>query len=196
MDKAKLREITLARQKSLQQGERSELSRRIARLFFGGVDLSGTRVIHCYIPIEKFKEIDTTPVFNKLWRDFPEIQTFVPRVNFESGEIDNVRFGPASTLAENLWGIHEPADVEDVDTAKIDLVLVPGLAFDLLGHRVGYGRGFYDRFLAKCRADCIKIGLSYFEPVERIGDTHAGDATLDFLITPRNIIKMPHRNAR
>ena len=64
---------------------------------------------------------------------------------------------------------------------SIDMVLVPGLCFDGDGHRVGYGKGFYDRFLKTCRPDCIKIGLSYFEPVESIDDVHEGDVRLDFV---------------
>ena len=50
-------------------------------------------------------------------------------------------------------------------------------------HRVGYGKGYYDQFLKQCRSDCLKIGLSYFELVERIDDVHAGDVRLDFVIT-------------
>ena len=72
--------------------------------------------------------------------------------------------------------------------SEVDVVLVPGLAFDEGGHRVGYGRGFYDRFLALCRPDCLKVGLSYFEPISQITDIHAGDIRLDLLITPERSI--------
>ena len=63
------------------------------------------------------------------------------------------------------------------------MVLVPGVCFDRDGHRVGYGKGFYDRFLKTCRPDCVKIGLSFFEPVEKIDDVHNGDIALDFLVS-------------
>ena len=65
------------------------------------------------------------------------------------------------------------------------MVLVPLLAFDSKGYRVGYGKGFYDRFLKQCRNDCVKIGLSYFEPIDAINDAGEFDVPLDFCITPQ-----------
>ena len=62
------------------------------------------------------------------------------------------------------------------------MVLVPGVCFDRIAHRVGYGKGFYDRFLKKCRYDCIRVGLSYFAPVDEIEDLHEGDVRLDALV--------------
>ena len=72
------------------------------------------------------------------------------------------------------------------------LVLVPGVCFDQTGHRVGYGKGFYDRFLKTCRPGCLKVGLSYFEPVDPIDDVHDGDVRLDFIVTPELTIAVPH----
>ena len=71
--------------------------------------------------------------------------------------------------------------------AEIDLVFVPLLAFDKKGFRVGYGKGFYDKWLAGCRPDCIKVGFSYFEPVESIDDRHEFDVPLNLCITPHNV---------
>lgn len=69
----------------------------------------------------------------------------------------------------------------------LDAVLVPLIAFDARGFRVGYGKGFYDRFLKTCRADCLKIGLSLFPPVEKIADTADFDVKLDACATPEKI---------
>jgi 5-formyltetrahydrofolate cyclo-ligase len=55
--------------------------------------------------------------------------------------------------------------------------------FDKKGYRVGYGRGFYDRFLSRCRKDCIKVGFSYFEPVDEIEDVCSLDVKLNYCIT-------------
>jgi 5-formyltetrahydrofolate cyclo-ligase len=59
--------------------------------------------------------------------------------------------------------------------------------FDRRGFRVGYGKGFYDKFLSECRADCLKIGLSYFEPIDEISDAQNFDVRLDCCITPKEI---------
>ena len=82
--------------------------------------------------------------------------------------------------------IYEPQQGNIVPVDEIDMVLVPLLAFDMNGKRVGYGRGFYDKFLSACRTDCVKAGFSYFEPVERLDDCNEFDIPLDLCITPHN----------
>ena len=67
------------------------------------------------------------------------------------------------------------------------MILVPLLAYDLQGNRVGYGKGFYDRFLAKCNANVQKVGLSYFEPLDSIGDAESFDIKLNSCISPEKI---------
>lgn len=187
MLKFELRKIYLDKNKSLSPGEKSEKNRQIADNFFRNFDLSRIRFLHCFLPIERFNEIDTGIIFGRIWRDFPEIETLVPRVNFQANEIENLRFTSETELVQNSWQINEPAHDELVETEKIDLVLVPLLCFDERGYRVGYGKGFYDRFLSKCRKDCLKIGLSYFSPVEKIEDVHQFDVKLDFCVTPDRV---------
>ncbi|MDQ3180555.1 MAG: 5-formyltetrahydrofolate cyclo-ligase, partial [Acidobacteriota bacterium] len=83
---------------------------------------------------------------------------------------------------------------ELIETEKIDIVLVPLLCFDRKGFRVGYGKGFYDRFLKNCRTDCLKIGLSYFAPIKEISDVQDFDVRLDFSITPEEIFTTKTKN--
>ena len=90
-------------------------------------------------------------------------------------------------FATNKYGIDEPAEGYVVDPASLDLVLVPLFIFDRKGTRVGYGKGFYDRFLPGCRKDCVKVGVSYFEPVDRIEDAQDFDVPLDFCISPQSV---------
>jgi len=183
MNKAELRQQYLEKQKMLSEEERHSASSRIADHFFSGFDLAGVRILHAFIPIEKFNEINTRIIFAKLWRDFPHIETVVPRVDFKTNSIHNLKFTHETELVRNAWDIDEPGHDELVETSSIDMVLVPGVCFDRDGHRVGYGKGFYDRFLKTCRPDCVKIGLSFFEPVEKIDDVHNGDIALDFLVS-------------
>ena len=92
-----------------------------------------------------------------------------------------------TVLRKNKWNIPEPADGLEVSPAKIDVVFIPLLAFDKKGYRVGYGKGFYDKFLKECREDVIKIGLSLFKPVDKISDTQAHDVLMDYCVTPERI---------
>jgi 5-formyltetrahydrofolate cyclo-ligase len=184
MTKSDLRKIYLAKQKDLSPAERAEKSQKISDRFFQSIDLDPIRFLHCFIAIDKFNEIDTTVIFQRLWRDFSQVTTLVPRVNFESGEIENLLFTPGTELVRNVWEIHEPAHDEYGETPLIDMVLAPLLCFDRRGYRVGYGKGFYDKFLSKCRPDCLKIGLGYFPPVREIVDTGDHDVKLDLFVTP------------
>jgi 5-formyltetrahydrofolate cyclo-ligase len=92
-----------------------------------------------------------------------------------------------STLVANRYNIMEPLHGELVDPLMIDVVFVPLLAFDMKGYRVGYGKGFYDRFLQRCSEDVVKIGFSYFEAVSTISDVHEYDVPLNFCITPMRV---------
>jgi len=71
----------------------------------------------------------------------------------------------------------------------IDAVLIPLLAFDNQGFRVGYGGGFYDRFLPACRPEALKVGLSFFDPVDVIEDKDQYDIPMDYCVTPTEIIR-------
>ncbi len=184
MTKSELRKIYLEKRSTLSAADVSDASRRIADRFFETVDLSGVRTLHCFISIPKFNEIDTSAIYERVWRDFPDIVTVAPRTDLASGAIESVIFNSQTVWNENSWGIREPAGGEIVEPADIDLVVVPLLCFDERGHRVGYGKGMYDKFLARCRTGCTKVGVSLFSPVETIADISERDVALDLVITP------------
>jgi 5-formyltetrahydrofolate cyclo-ligase len=184
MTKAELRKIYLQKMQLLSPVERAEKSERISENFIQQLSYDRPMIVHCFIAIEKFNEIDTTFIFRRLWKEFPQIITVVPRVDLETGEMSHLKFTPDTELVKNLWNIYEPEHDEFVEPGEIDVVLVPLLCIDRELHRVGYGKGFYDRFLAKCRKDTKKTGLSFFEPVDKIDDVHEGDVALDMCITP------------
>ncbi len=187
MTKSELRKIYFDKQKSLSGVARTGRSSRIAGNFFERLDLENIRFLHVFLPIEKHGEIETAFIFQRLWKDFPEITVVVPRINFMTMTLENLRFTPETKLVKNRWHISEPPGGEFIETETIDAVLVPLLCFDANGFRVGYGKGFYDRFLSECRKDCLKIGLSYFAATE-ISDAQSFDVRLNFCVTPEAII--------
>ncbi|MBA2619830.1 MAG: 5-formyltetrahydrofolate cyclo-ligase [Acidobacteria bacterium] len=187
MNKSELRKIYLAKQKNLSASERKQKSAQIAERFFARFDLSDINFLHGFLPIEKFNEIDTKIIFERVWRDFPPVKTLAPRVEFQTNEIENLIFKRETKFIENIWQISEPIGNEKIETKKIDALLVPLLCFDKSGFRVGYGKGFYDRFLKQCRNDCLKIGLSYFAPVAEISDAQDFDVKLDFFVSSEKI---------
>ncbi|MEZ5427414.1 MAG: 5-formyltetrahydrofolate cyclo-ligase [Pyrinomonadaceae bacterium] len=189
MTKNELRKIYLERKKDLSDEERTGKSLQIAEHFFRHCNLENVRFLHVFLSIGSAGEVDTAPIIERLWREFPQIRTVVPRIDRETGLLESVEYDADSNLLINYWGIREPAGNKVVENEEIDLVIVPLLCVDRRGHRVGYGKGFYDKFLAGCRADCLKTGVSFFPPIDEISDVHGGDVPLDFAITPEGVVK-------
>ncbi len=141
-------------------------------------------VIHSFLPAPEKKEVDTFLILKALTDNFPGITCVAPRMTGQKRQLAHYRYTPGAPLRHNRQGIPEPAPSIPFSPSQIDLVLVPLLAFDQTGHRVGYGGGFYDIFLAECRSDTIKAGLSLFPPVSAIADTGPWDIRLDYCFMP------------
>lgn len=142
--------------------------------------------VHAYLPIDGKKEPDPEPLIRYLEFRNPGIMTIVPKV-IDQETMVHVAVNDHTEYIVNEMGILEPVEGELTDPVDVDLVFVPLLAFDEQGNRVGYGKGYYDRFLAQCRPDVIKVGLSFFPPVSRIEDTDDWDIPLTYCITPERI---------
>ncbi|MBM6500520.1 5-formyltetrahydrofolate cyclo-ligase [Flavobacterium macrobrachii] len=140
---------------------------------------------HLFLNIEEQKEVDTEFILQILAGKDKEI--VVSKSDFKTHEMTHYLLTDNTKFKKNEYNIPEPIDGLEVLVSKIDVVFVPLLAIDKNGNRVGYGKGFYDNFLAKCREDVIKIGLSFFEPEEIIDDVFKTDIRLDYCVTPFGI---------
>lgn len=188
MKKSELRKAFIAQRKEITPNETAEKSLLILDNVFDYFDFAKMNFVHCFLPIERFNEINTHLIFHKIWQDFRHIQTVVPRVDLQTLEMKSLIYNAETELIENSWNIFEPKHDEFIEAERIDAVFVPLLCADKRGFRVGYGKGFYDRFLKDCRQDCLKIGLNYFPPIEEISDVNEYDVKLDFLVTPEKVI--------
>jgi len=140
---------------------------------------------HIFLSIESQREVDTLPLITVL--QAKDKQVIVPKVSGPDS-MEHYLLTDATRLKKNRWDIPEPVDGIQVPEKKIDLVFLPLLAFDLEGNRVGYGKGFYDIFLERCRKDVVKVGLSFFGAEESpITGLHEHDEKLDYCITPDRI---------
>ncbi|WP_205500295.1 5-formyltetrahydrofolate cyclo-ligase [Rufibacter psychrotolerans] len=182
--KADLRKLVLAQRRALTQQEIDGMSQQIALRFFTDFAPTAGETVHTFLPILHQGEINTWPIIRQLWEKYPQVQVAVSVANVEDFSMAHFLFTPDTQLQENKWGIPEPVNALPLPESEISTVLVPLLAFDLQGHRVGYGKGYYDRFLALLPQTSQKLGVSLFPPVERIDDVHAKDLTLDAVITP------------
>lgn len=146
-------------------------------------------VIHTFLPLQGKKEPDTLRIISAIKAKCPEIRFAFPRMMKDSALLKHFIQEDHENFITNQWGIAEPDPLISVEIqpSEIDLVLIPMLIFDVQGYRIGYGGGYYDRFLAECRKDVLKVGVSIFPPIERIEDINTYDIPLDFCITPDNI---------
>ena len=200
MTKSELRTEFLAQRRELSVEEVDRRSACIANELDEYLDIIRSRILpklnsspdeemivmHSFLPIQQRNEVNTWRIIKRLWNALPPVQVAIAVINPSDNRLSHYRLTPDTPLREGRWHIPEPFgnQLSAIDSQQIDSVLVPLLAFDRQGHRVGYGGGYYDRFLAECRPDCVKIGLSLFEPVERIDDIEPTDVRLDGCITP------------
>lgn len=187
LDKKTVRETHIGLRKKLSKEECSELSQKLCTKFFSSIDLSAIKTLHTFLPIVSKNEPDTWLIIEKLQKEFPQVRISIPKVN--KHHLLNFYFDGQVELKKNQWNILEPVSGEQTSIATIDLVLVPLLAFDSKGNRVGYGKGFYDRFLSECKASCMKIGLSFFGPTEQLIRVDPFDVQLNTVITPVQVFQ-------
>ncbi len=150
------------------------------------LDIWNKTYFHLFLSIEEHKEIQTEYILQILAGKDKEV--IVSKSDFDTCSMTHYLLTDNTRLKKNEYGIPEPMDGIQVPDNKIDVVFVPLLAFDTTGHRTGYGKGFYDRFLSNCKEDVIKIGLSFFDAEgEKITDVNPTDIVLDYCITPNKV---------
>jgi 5-formyltetrahydrofolate cyclo-ligase len=174
MKKAEIRKIVLAQRTELTEKEFRERSQRVIETL--------TSLLTPGKTIASFKAI---PYRNEISLDSLEGNFAFPRViSAAEGTMEMVL---AAEFANSDWGIPEPVGGSVVKSTDFDIILIPLLAFDKKGQRVGYGKGFYDRYLALCRPGCLKIGISLFEPVDLIEEVESHDIPLNIAICPAKL---------
>ncbi|MGO4876403.1 5-formyltetrahydrofolate cyclo-ligase [Pedobacter psychrotolerans] len=185
MLKAEIRKKALKDRLAITGEEYETLSKGLYHQFIA-LNFSNIKTLHIFLPILEKKEPDTFLFIQWLAENHPQIKIIVPKADFETALMTNHEYIGVHDLQKNLYDILEPQKGAAYH-GKIDLVLIPLLAFDQYGYRVGYGKGFYDRFLENIIAQ--KIGLSLLPAIDKIDDVNEHDIRLDFCITPTETIK-------
>ncbi len=184
MIKSNLRHIYKERRQQLTNAQLAKLD-DLLLIQFQKLPVDIPALIMTYAPIAKWNEFDPQAITDYCYFKNAEQQLFYPLVT----DVDAVStmipvlVNDATTFDLTAFGFSQPVDGIEVSAEDIDMVIVPLLAFDTKGYRVGYGKGYYDRFLKNCRTDVIKVGFSYFEPVDTIDDINVYDMPLDYCIT-------------
>lgn len=183
MNKSALRQLYKTKRAGLPSQERLRLD-DLMLLQFQQFDFSAIQTILTYWPMDGQAEPNTHLFSGYLRYRVPGLVMAYPTTDLLSHTMTAFSIHEDTVYHTNIWGIKEPKEGSVIAPDQIDLVLVPMLICDKMGYRVGYGKGFYDRYLAGCRQDLVSIGFSYFDPIDKIADTGQFDVPLTYCITP------------
>ena len=183
-DKTFLRSHYKKKRLSLTKQEVDHLSQRVCKQL-DKLSIWRLKHYHIFISISKYNELDTSFIINKLKSEKKII--IVPKIS--NNELVHIAINDQTEFSINEFGIKEPNNGHHFITENLDLIFIPLLAFDLEGHRVGYGKGYYDRFLKLTNKSSLKIGLSFFDPINKIQDIDDNDVKLDYCVTPKQVHK-------
>jgi 5-formyltetrahydrofolate cyclo-ligase len=184
MLKAELRKKYMQKRKALSTDEAFLLSENIFENFINYFKPVSGNKVHIFIPIEKFKEINTQIFITYFLSQ--NIKVFVPKI--VDTKLISVEIFNNTKFEINNWNILEPDSNEDSGENDFNYVITPLLYCDKKGNRVGYGKGFYDDFFKNLSSGTKKIGVNYFNPDEIIDDVWENDVPLDYLATPTDVL--------
>ena len=183
-DKTFLRSHYKKKRFSLTKQEVDHLSKRVCKQL-DNLNIWKLKHYHIFISILKYNELDTSSIINKLKSEQKII--IVPKIS--NNELVHIAINDETEFGLNEFGIKEPNDGNHFVIENLDIIFIPLLAFDIEGHRVGYGKGYYDRFLKLTNNSTLKIGLSFFDPINKILDIDDNDVKLDYCVTPKQVHK-------
>lgn len=182
MKKDTVRKTYLKKRQELSSSKFEEESSQLIQNTIELIKKYKPKCVHCFLPIHSKGEINTTPIVQYCWKN--NINVVVPVSNFEDGTIKTAEFRPHTKTKQTKNNITEPIDPVWKKHDNIDIVITPLLAFDPQGYRVGYGKGFYDRFFASLHKDVKRVGISLFKPYKDIENINEYDVPLTHCVTP------------
>ncbi len=186
MVKQEIRKIYIEKRKQLSPAQFDEQSEQMLQ-HFTRLPLPVMDFILSYYPIPGRGEFNVAACEAVLRGRQQSAAIAWPRLRDDDLHMDAIPLGQDAVWLPNRYGIPEPVGGTAVSPLLIDLVLVPLLAFDSKGYRVGYGKGYYDRYLSTCRPEVIRIGFSFFECLDEIEDINEFDVPLNYCITPMRV---------
>lgn len=186
MTKSELRKKYKTLRSRLSETEIDDLSIQIANNILK-LDIWNYSFYHTFLTIEEQNEVNTEYLLSIL--SGKDKNTLVSKSDFNNGDMVHYLLTDSTPLKKNSYNIPEPIDGIEISNDNIDVVFIPLLAFDKKGNRIGYGKGFYDRFLSNCNPKTIKVGLSFFESEDILTEIFEHDIKLDYCITPKKNYK-------
>lgn len=184
MKKSDLRKKYLQKRESMSHDEVLTLSQKILENFVLQFKPVENQKVHCFLSIPEKGEVDTSLFLNYFFDH--QIRVFVPKI-FRK-KLISIEITRDTPLIKSSWGIAEPEINEDSPVKDFDFVVTPLLYCDSQGNRVGYGKGYYDGFFSGINSNCMKVGVGFFTPEEKVDDVWENDIPLDYLVIPTDVL--------
>ena len=183
--KRDVRRAVLAARDAIGEAERVARSTEIHQRFLALREAEGVGVVMGFWSFGS--EVSTPPLLEALHAR--RVRVCLPRIA-GGGDLEAVAYEPGDPMTETSFGAREPADGTMLAPEVLDLVVTPGVAFDRSGHRIGYGRGFYDRFLRRTRRGVPRIAIAFDLQVQS-KELPAGsfDLGVDVIVTDTETIR-------
>lgn len=183
MTKSELRALYRSKRKELSSEAVNDISLQILENL-KAMNIWGNSVFHIFMPILNQNEINTLPIINYLFKINKKV--VIPKV--EGDKMLNCLIDKNTELIVGKFNVPEPKYFQLIDSKYIEVVFLPMMICDKKGNRVGYGGGYYDRFLEKLQPNVLKIGINFFPPVSEISDVESTDIPLDYCVTGEEML--------
>lgn len=182
--KSELRARLKADLSALSPDELRDHSAQACRLLADQPEFQKSEIIMVFLSLAS--EINTAQLVLRAWQEGKRV--LAPRVSWEQRRMIPLEIRSLTEdIEETQWSLRQPAQGDPVPLSMIDLVIVPGIGFDLQGNRLGRGRGFYDRFLANPEFSGITCALAFEEQVVEKIPTDAHDIQVDMVVTSQSV---------
>jgi 5-formyltetrahydrofolate cyclo-ligase len=182
--KQALRAKVLAERSRFSESDWSAKSNVIINQLFQTEAFRQSGLVHTYVSMNSRREVNTEPLIEYILES--DKRLFVPITNMEAGTLSHGELTDISELETNKWGVRESRQSRELDLEALDMIIVPMAAADRKGNRLGYGKGFYDRFLAQ--AGAVKIGLVFHDFLFEAIPTEEFDEKMDIIITEEEVV--------
>ena len=186
--KREIRRRVLAARDALDPAVREEQGRLVMERFLALPEVTGANIVLAFWSFGS--EVPTAPLLAALTDRGSRVA--LPRI--AEGDMDARLWAPGDPTTDTPFGAREPADGVVVPARDIDVIATPAVAFDRMGRRVGYGGGFYDRFLPATRPDALRVGIAF--DIQLLEEELPGgdfDQRVDVVVTGSETVRCPPR---
>lgn len=181
--KWELRSKVLSQRMNISEADWKEKSEKIREHFMKSDFYHNARFIHCFVSMNQRREVDTKNLISRMLEEGKKVA--VPVTNFLDTSLSHTEIGTVEGMKPNKWGVPEPEMKNEINIDQLDVVVVPMAAADKKGNRLGYGKGFYDRFLSKTKA--LKVGFIFYDFIYDEMPAESFDIKMDVLISERGL---------